>query len=317
MSIKQAVKTQSVISPLQRGADFLAAQQNADGGWGYAVGGQSFAEPTCYALLALADSAHASGPEITPSHTRKAIEWFRAQASPAGLLSFGHEALHTDNWGIILTCFTLHRLNTGGDLRESYLNYLLHSRGNRIDPKAAAPLRLNGDLQAWSWAMGTASWVEPTSYALLALKAQGMRAHERVKTGEEFLLDRACYNGGWNYGNKEVLNVILEPMPANTAYALLALQDYNRNHPVIEKSLAWLEKELAVRQSTLTLALGALCLNVYGRSVKRYLAQLAARQETDGSWRSSNHLTALAVLALSIEEKRDNVFRLSSAGLSQ
>lgn len=307
MSIQQAVKTQPTPSTLRRGFDFLASQQNADGGWGYLSGGQSFVEPTCYALLTLKSLGSSAA---SAEHFRHAVNWLVAQSAPSGPLSFQQNNTHTDNWGIILVCFTLNQLQVEAELRDKCLAHLLQSRGRRIEAKAAAPLKLNGDLQAWGWSADTASWVEPTAYALLALKSQGMQQHERVGTGEAYLLDRACYQGGWNYGNKEVLDVVLEPMPTNTAYALLALQDYERNHPVIQKSLQWLESELIQRQSVLALALGALCLNVYGRPVHRWLQQLSGRQEADGSWRSNNHLTALSLLALGIEEKKENVFLL-------
>lgn len=292
---------------LQRARAYLTARQNADGGWGY-TGEQSFAEPTCYALLAL---AAASPSARTPGAAEaRALKWFETHRSQAGAVSFEDDKTTPDNWGTILACFTLQRLNLSPELHKHYQHYLLASRGNRISPQAAAPLRLNGDLQAWSWATGTASWVEPTAYALLALKAAGLRAHERVRTGETFLLDRACYEGGWNYGNKEVLDVKLEPMPTNTCFALLALQDFKRDHPVIQKSLRYLENELAERQSTLTLALGALCLDVYDRPVNKLLSGLLTRQEADGSWRGNNHLTALAGLALALAAEKNNVFRV-------
>jgi hypothetical protein len=307
VSIQQAVKTRPTPSTLRRGLDFLASQQNDDGGWGYLAGGQSLVEPTCYSLLALRSLRPSAASD---EHLRKVVKWLTAQSAQSGLLSFQPNNKHTDNWGIILLCFTLHQLQVEAELRDKCLAHLLQSRGRRIEAKAAAPLRLNGDLQAWSWYADTASWVEPTAYALLTLKSQGMQQHERVGTGEAYLLDRACYQGGWNYGNKEVLDVVLEPMPTNTAYALLALQDYERTHPVIQKSLHWLERELTQRQSVLSLALGALCLNVYGQPVHPWLQQLSLRQEADGSWLSNNHLTALSLLALGIEEKKENVFLL-------
>lgn len=297
---------------LQRARDYLAARQNADGGWGYVTGGQSFTEPTCYALLALARprGAEASVSDAPQAHEARALKWFAAHHGSMGAIVYEEDRNTPDNWGTILACFTLHRLNLGAELHKPYQRYLLFARGNRISAQAAAPLKLNGDLQAWSWASGTASWVEPTAYALLALKAQGLRTHERVRTGENYLLDRACYDGGWNYGNKEVLDVRLEAMPTNTAYALLALQDYQRDHAVIQKSLAYLERELAERQSTLTLALGALCFDLYGRKMNHLLDALAARQEADGGWRGNAHLTALAALALSTAAERNNPFRI-------
>ncbi len=297
---------------LHRALEFLTTSQEKDGGWGYACGKQSYAEPTCYALLALMTR----GGERPTAQSERALSWLTAHTNQIGALtvtaqSQGAMDLNTiDNWGTILGGFVLQRLGIGAELRERYLKYLLNSRGNSLDKKVGQELKLNAELQAWSWARGTASWVEPTAYALLSLKANGLREHERVKVGEAFLFDRACYDGGWNYGNKEVLNVVLEPMPTNTCFALLALQDADRKHEVITKSVAYLVKELAERQSSMLLALGALCFDLYERPVEKLLVSLLARQQENGSWRENVHVTALAALALQATVHKKNVFKL-------
>jgi hypothetical protein len=297
-------------SGLQRALAFLTASQSGDGGWGYATGKQSYAEPTCYALLALRES------EAKTELQTRALAWFTAHTNSIGALivttqpNSANDLSVFDNWGTILAGFTLQRTGIGAELRERYVKYLLNSRGNLLDKKVGQELKLNPELQAWSWARGTASWVEPTAYALLSLKANGLRDHERVRTGEAFLFDRACYEGGWNYGNKEVLKVVLEPMPTNTCFALLALQDTARQHEVITKSLAYLEDELAARQSSLLLALGVMCLDIYERPVDKLLTSLLARQQDNGSWRDNVHVTALAALALQTAVHKKNVFQL-------
>lgn len=297
---------------LSRALEFLATSQEKDGGWGYAPGKQSYAEPTCYALLALA------GRNIkAPSERQtRALSWLAAHTNQIGALTVSTQPNSAtdlnafDNWGPMLAVFTLQRLGIGAELRERYLKYLLNSRGNMLDKKVGQELKINAELQAWSWARGTASWVEPTAYALLSLKANGLRDHERVKVGEAFLFDRACYDGGWNYGNKEVLKVVLEPMPTNTCFALLALQDADRQHEVIAKSITYLEKELSQRQSSLLLALGTLCFDLYARPLDTLLTRLLARQQDNGSWRENLHVTALAALALQTAVYKKNIFKL-------
>lgn len=289
---------------LTRALNFLTARQNTDGGWGYATGTQSFPEPTCYALLALAAASDKEQRET------RALAWFTKHLTSAGALALEGDPTGFDNWGTILAFFTLRCLNLGADLSERCLRFFLRARGNLLDAETSKTLKLDGSLRTWSWAMGTASWVEPTAYALVALKAHGLRENERVKEGEAFLFDRACYDGGWNYGNKEVLGVRLEAMPTVTAYALLALQDCDHQHEVIRKSLAYLESELAERQSTLTLALGALCFDLYRRPTDKLLSGLLARQEEDGGWRGNAHLTALAALALKVAVEKKNVFKI-------
>lgn len=94
------------------------------------------------------------------------------------------------------------------------------------------------------WMPGSASWVIPTGFALIALKqrracSDSSQLQSRVSVGVQMLLDRACPNGGWNSGNGVVYG---EPLPAHaepTAVALLALQDEHRSS-CIRNSLNWL-----------------------------------------------------------------------------
>src|SRR6266545_7968 len=155
-------------SSLTRALDFLAARQQADGGWSYAAGTQSFPEPTCYALLALADAADKEQRET------RALAWFTKHLTPSGALALEGDPNGFDNWGTILAFFTLRRLNLGAGLSERCLRHLLRARGNLLDAETSKTLKLDGSLRTWSWAMGTASWVEPTAYALIALKAHGL-----------------------------------------------------------------------------------------------------------------------------------------------
>ncbi len=289
---------------LSRALEFLAAQQNADGGWPYLPEKRSFPEPTCYALLALTEAA------AKVVREERALAYFTHHSAPTGALALAADASAVDNWGTTLAFFTLRQLKLGEELNQRYLRHLLRERGNLLNPGTSAALKLNGQLRTWGWAMGTASWVEPTAYALIALKSQGMSAHERVKEGEAYLLDRACYGGGWNYGNKEVLGVVLEPMPTTTAFALLALQGLESGQEVIERSLAYLERALAEHSSALSLALGVLCLDAWARSTGKLLDKLLKRQQSDGSWLSNVHLTALAALALQTKVNRKNIFKI-------
>ena len=58
-------------------------------------------------------------------------------------------------------------------------------------------VQLNPDLRAWSWTPGAFSWIEPTAYALIALKSlvatrQAGPASDRIAEGERLIYDRMC-----------------------------------------------------------------------------------------------------------------------------
>src|ERR1051325_6688420 len=119
---------------LTRALNFLVARQQADGGWGYAAGTQSFPEPTCYALLAL------EGVPDKDQRETRALAWFTKHLTSAGALSLEGDPTGFDNWGTILAFFTLRRLNLGADLSDRCLRYLLRARGNLLDAETSKQL---------------------------------------------------------------------------------------------------------------------------------------------------------------------------------
>ena len=105
--------------------------------------------------------------------------------------------------------------------------------------------RQDNSLQAWPWIPETFSWVEPTSWCLLALKktaAQAPRngAQARIREADTLLLNRVCTNGGWNYGNAAAFAQDLRPYVPTTAVGLMALQDRPRD-PGVTRTLTFLD----------------------------------------------------------------------------
>ena len=127
---------------------------------------------------------------------------------------------------------------------------------------------MNDDLIGWSWTAGSFSWVEPTSYCLLALKKMKARlsaeaVKERVDQAELMIYDRMCEGGGWNYGNAAVYGDPLWPYPDITALALIALQDH-RERNENQVSLKVLAKTVETTDSGLALGWSSICLSLYG-----------------------------------------------------
>ncbi len=120
------------------------------------------------------------------------------------------------------------RIALGQDAERS-ARRLLEVRGRTIkgDPEVQNMFDIDSLRVGWPWAEGTFAWVEPTAWAVLALRAAGYGNHPRVIEGAKLLLDRAFDSGGINYGNRHVLGSMTEPIPGPTAIMLLALQGHN------------------------------------------------------------------------------------------
>jgi hypothetical protein len=156
--------------------------------------------------------------------------------------------------------------------------------------------------RGWPWVEGTANWVEPTSFAILALRAgaPGSAATGgRVAAGEALLEARACVGGGWNYGNARILGADLRPHADTTAIALLALAGSARSHAA-RPGLAALLRLMEEARSGLALSLGILALRAWGEPVAAYPALLEDAYRRRG-FLGQTRVFALAALALDPE----------------
>jgi hypothetical protein len=265
------------------------------------AGSQISPEPTCYTVLALA----AMDDNLAFSYDR-GVEWLLTHINAAGAVLL--EGDRDPHWSTSLVLFTLSRHGIASDVQERCAQWLLAWEGALLDPDSS--VKMDPQLIGWPWYEGTFSWVEPTSYAMLALKQTGYGTHPRVQEAERFLYDRTCEGGGWNYGNRVVFGRVLTAFVPTTAIAILALQDKTLADPTLDAGLEFLVRETQRYPSVLSLALTMLCLDVFERSMVSFVDLLLARQLDDGSWRQNIHLTSLASLALLGYAGRAHVFKL-------
>ncbi len=189
------------------------------------------------------------------------------------------------------------------------VDWLLAMRGIKL--RETDLLGHDTQLQGWPWVSNTHSWVEPTSHALLALRAAGNVHHARFHEGVSLLLDRVLPEGGWNYGNTKVLGQTLRPFPATTGVALAVLA----GQPVaraIEKSLAYLTEALATVRSPLSTAWGVIGLKAWKRqsgeadSWLNRAAEWASDDEPNGLHDALLLLAAADVCPLTTQGAKDH-----------
>ncbi|MFT4622377.1 MAG: hypothetical protein ACI8PZ_001033 [Myxococcota bacterium] len=240
--------------------------------WGYLPGGSPRGEPTVWAC-----AAGASPP--LPWLATGDLEWAILPAAAALSLSSGTEALRA---GWLDTLLGLDPPSMSGQTLDV---------GEHVD----------GFIQGWAWFPETFSWVEPTCFALLSLARNGRTDHPRYAEGVRLLEDRVCRDGGWNYGNDEVLGSDLPSYPHSSAWAVLALP---RGHHLVPAGLKRLTG-LLERPSTRSLALAALASGHHGADPGPYIEPLLARQAEDGSFGLGRvDRTALAATALRMVSER-------------
>lgn len=250
------------------GSDRLRDLRNPDGGWGYYAGKTSRLEPTCWAALALSDTEETVARECLRTWpTRKGLLLER----PGGTVNIAFQGLALS----VLSELGIEHHESNAVLAEA----LQAIRGRKLGDSDAN--RQDNTLQGWPWVADTFSWVEPTAWSLIGLTAWARRSEAqldatRVDEGARLLLDRVCHQGGWNYGNSNMLGAELRPHLPTSALGLLALQEWRAREPV-RRTLAWLEKHALSEPSGLTLALVALALGAYGRSADDVRAALEAR----------------------------------------
>lgn len=270
----------------------LIRARNADGGWAYHAGKRSRLEPTCWALLAL-------GERVDPIVLRT---WPQAE----GLLLERHEG--SPNYAFhALAVLTLNARRAAHERGNSAIvGALQRVRGEALPPSKIN--RQDNSLQGWSWIGGTFSWVEPTAWCLLALK-QCVRTggipvdRERIRVAERLLIDRCCKDGGWNYGNANMLGQELRPFVPSTALALLAMHD-RRTLPEIERSIDFLERAAGAEVSGAALSLSLIALTMLGRHTSAVRDALLRQVPTTLAF-GNQMAAAMCLYALQAEESHE------------
>ncbi len=216
------------------------------------------------------------------------------------------------SWTTALALCALNEMTDFAAAREKAFHWLIEERGREANwfwrwkfKTADRNVRFDPDKYGWPWISGSASWVIPTAFSVIAIKQftvcnRSAVSEKRIHLGVEMLLDRACVDGGWNSGNSVVYGVPLRPHVEATAIALLALQDEQRTD-VIQKSLSWLRQKAAGIDSVSSLAWCILSLFVYQEPIGGLNNRLAAIVG-DGSNIRNNATLATALLALKCGE---------------
>jgi len=284
-------------------AETLRSRQMKSGGWAYFDSVQESLEATCLAELALAPERHANSSEAI-------LFLLKSQLSDGGWPAF-----LGDSEGSWTTALALCTLNSTGDFtaaREKAFRWLYAERGReghwfwRWKFKTSdRNVRFDPDKYGWPWVTGSASWVIPTAFSIIAIEQftvcnRSEESEKRIHLGVEMLLDRECVDGGWNSGNSLVYGVPLRPHVEATAIALLALQDEQRIE-MVQKSLSWLRQNAASVDSVSSLAWCILTLFVYQESVEPLKNRLATIMG-DGREVRNNATLATALLALKCGE---------------
>ncbi len=286
----------------------LAGMAQPDGGWGYRSGQAAHIEPTCLALLALHPQSgeHKS---VWDSGYRFLSSQFLS--GPGGSLTVRLQRGRPQ--AVWTTSLALMAWLTGCDdtpernrLADGLLS--IEARTIKSDPEVADMIDIDSRLMGWPWGEDTFSWVEPTSWACIALRRSGRGDHPRVQEGLRLLLDRAFDNGGANYGNRTVLGKSTEPIPGPTAVLLLAMQGID--HPRIEAAKGYLRmhgelttdlEHLAWIRIALTQhATDEATRNALPKLDERIKESLAMEMNAGSGLNAGPHRLALAILALNI-----------------
>ncbi len=226
---------------------------NPDGGLPYAPGMVSFSEPAL--LMILAFIAAGKAPAAQPL-----LDWVLKNRNADGSIGLNREFPREGLWNTAHLAIAMHHLGRVEE-RDSAVEFILSSRSIPLPRSPENPIDTR--LIGWPWAARTFGWVEPTAWALLALRLAGKDRDPRAEEGYRLLEDRCLPEGGWNYGNKVIYGSALIPFWDTTALAVMALDEGRKS--LIEVNLALLEKSLPEVSSLYSSALVCLCLERFGR----------------------------------------------------
>ena len=275
----------------------LEARQEQNGGWGF-QSAQIALEPTCLAVLALLS--------VSSVRADKGLRWIRSHRSYDGswpaLVGDGPSGCWTTSLALLALLTAGER---GWETRQAVkwlvcalpreAHWIWRWKFRALDTK----VRFDPAKFGWGWVPGTASWVIPTAFGIIALRRSRSRnpdlaaqIDDRVGLGTGMLLDRACPGGGWNSGNGVAFGVEVAPHLDATAIALLALRSQSFD-VIVQRGLRWLGHRVRQCRSPHSLAWAIIALKTYE----------GCGQDTNNClWTAVNGLLALIGRGVGIDE---------------
>lgn len=155
----------------------------------------------------------------------------------------------------------------------------------------------NTEIDGWPWAAGTHSWLEPTAFHLLALKAAQRRDSRRARDAALLLIDRQLPQGGCNYGNTFVLGQELRPHVQPSGIALAALAGEGDHSGRLDRSIGWVRKAISSQTTACSLSWALLGLAAHGVELPESEHWLGCARERVEAHDRSPHKRALIALA--------------------
>jgi len=226
------------------------------GGFSGPIGGRYRADATAWAAIALS-AAGAREDLVESARSRLA-----ANQSEDGRVSLSQEYPQVF-WPSPLAAIAWKGSQAYHSHQSRAITFLLSTTGEHYEKKRDDPIGHDPSIKGWPWIAETHSWVEPTSFVLLALETTGSGDHVRAQEARSMLLDRQLEHGGWNYGNTRIFDQPLRPMPLSTGLALCALAGRVQREAV-EKSLFYLIMSMNQIRTPLSLGWGILGLSAWG-----------------------------------------------------
>src|SRR5262249_985372 len=129
--------------------------------------------------------------------------------------------------------------------------------------------------------------------------ARPFQGRERIDEAERLLRDRACPDGGWNFGSGKVMGQGLYPFVPTTALGLIALQDLP-NDPVVIRSASLLKRHRLAERSAMALSLTLIAFAIHGEDTSELRDALLVQWDRT-EFLGNFHLTALALYSLTVE----------------
>lgn len=265
----------------------LLNSRNADGGWP-SRRGRSWTEPTALALLAL------QGEQIPSKARTCTASWLATRQSADGGWPPCAE-VPTSTWVTSLALLALGQeteYSGGCPKGTAWLSGHVYPEMNLIqgflkDSLGVSPSQAPGSAP---WFPGTAGWVIPTAYSILALSCWSCcvpnQSHgQSIRRAQTYLLSRRCADGGWNHGGSPQRSESAPSYPETTGLALLALADHTSS--TLAPTLCLAEHLLEHADSTEGLCWLLIGLNAHG-----------IQKHTNPSWKNQPRTTQEVALRL-------------------